>query len=131
MAIAGIDTIKRSTRVNLDCRFRSWYHCLSLCKLFHTPQKYIGVLKYIKFFMCCLKLCRYFGIHKSFFVRRMKLTHLLSIFRRRKTCILLKTFTEIIPVTVPHPRGNIRNFIPGVRQQLLGLFHSVFCEVLI
>ena len=114
MAIAGIDTIKRSTRVNLDCRFRSWYHCLSLCKLFHTPQKYIGVLKYIKCFMWCRKL-----------------THFLSIFRRRKTCILLKTFTEIIPVTVSHPRGNICNFIPGVRQQLLGLFHSVFCEVLI
>ena len=47
MAIAGIATITRSTRVNLDCRFKSWYHCLIVRKV-HPPflsSHFLSVLR--------------------------------------------------------------------------------------
>ena len=104
---------KKYPEVNLDCRFRSWYHCLSLCKLFHTPQKYVGVLRYINF--CAVQETNSFS---------------LDIQKVKKPVYFLKLYRNNFRHCI-HSRGNIRNFIPGVRQQLLGLFHSVLCEVLI
>ena len=60
-----------------------------------------------------------------------KLTHFLSIFRRRKTGILLKAFTKIIPVIISYLGGDIRNSESGIRKQLLCLFHSIFGQILI
>ena len=55
----------------------------------------------------------------------------LPIFRRRHSHQLFKCLSEIIPVTVSYPGGDIRNLVPGIGQQLFCLIDSEICQILV
>ena len=55
----------------------------------------------------------------------------LPVFRGRQPCVFFEAFAKIISVIISHLGGNIADFISWIGQKLFGLFHAVFCKVLI
>lgn len=48
-----------------------------------------------------------------------------------KSRSIFEAFSEVIAIRIAYLGRNLGNLVFGIGKQLLGLFHSVFCQILI